>query len=370
MKRLAFVSDAVYPFNKGGKEKRLYELTTRLVKRGYEVDVYTMKWWKDDSKTYVVEGVRYVAICRLYDLYDGEKRSIKEGVMFGLACFNVLKYDFDVVDVDHMPFFPLYSMRIVCWLKRKRMIATWHEVWGKEYWLEYLGWKGWLAWWIEWGSFWLGDGVVSVSKMTTKDLLRVSSNLDIVTIENGIDWKGIQSVEPSDLRSDVIFAGRLLSHKNVDLLMHAIGILHRKSQKILCRIVGEGPEKKRLMELVKTLNLEKNVVFHDFFDEHRELVSLIKASRVFVLPSSREGFGIVVLEANASGLGVVTVNEEKNAAKELVTSDTGVVVSLSPEDIAKGIVESWEFNKNACIAFSKRYSFEDQVLLYEGYAVQ
>ncbi len=46
VQRIAFVSDAVYPFNKGGKEKRLYEISQRLVKEGREVHIYTMKWWE------------------------------------------------------------------------------------------------------------------------------------------------------------------------------------------------------------------------------------------------------------------------------------------------------------------------------------
>ena len=44
-----------------------------------------------------------------------------------------------MIDVDSIPYFPIFAGRIVCGLRRKRMVATWHEVWGKEYWQSYLG---------------------------------------------------------------------------------------------------------------------------------------------------------------------------------------------------------------------------------------
>src|SRR5664279_4133987 len=130
--RIAIVSDAVYPYNKGGKETRIHELSTRLVRSGHDVTIYTMKWWSTPEKTRIEEGVTLQAISPLYPLYNGERRSIKEGILFGLACFGLLWKKFDVLDVDHMPYFPLFSLKVVSLLRRKPMLATWHEVWGRE----------------------------------------------------------------------------------------------------------------------------------------------------------------------------------------------------------------------------------------------
>lgn len=44
--KIAFLSDSICPYNKGGKETRSYELATQLAKRNYEVHFYTMKFWK------------------------------------------------------------------------------------------------------------------------------------------------------------------------------------------------------------------------------------------------------------------------------------------------------------------------------------
>ena len=132
VKRIAFVSDAIMPYHKGGKERRLYEISKRLVSDTCEIHIYTMKWW-DGPKVIKYNGVYLHAISKLYPLYAHDRRSMRQAVLFGLATFKLIFAKFDILDVDHMPFFPLFSARIITWLKGKKLYATWNEVWGKEY---------------------------------------------------------------------------------------------------------------------------------------------------------------------------------------------------------------------------------------------
>ena len=110
--RLAVISDAVYPWNTGGKEVRHHELLTRLARGQFVVTIYTMRWWEGGRST-VVDGIRYVAICPRLQLYVGRRRSILQALIFALCTLSVVVRRFDVVEVDAIPLLPLFPMRLV-----------------------------------------------------------------------------------------------------------------------------------------------------------------------------------------------------------------------------------------------------------------
>ncbi len=362
--KIAMVSDAVYPYNKGGKEKRLYDISTRLAKEGFDVTIYCMKWWEGE-KIIIKDGVTYHAISPYYPLYAGTRRSISQAVLFSLHSLKLIKEDFDVVDVDHIPHFAIYATKLVAVLRRKKMIVTWHEVWGKKYWQNYLGSiMGSMAYIVELVSMKLPTGVISVSEHTTKRFVDLMPNTkkEIITIPNGLDMKYIKESSMSEESSDVIFAGRLLGNKNIDILLHAIAEIKKTEPRISLVVIGEGPEKKNLEKLQKELKLETNVSFLGFFEDQRELYSIMKASKVFVLPSTREGFGIAVIEANACGLPVITIDHEENAAKNLIEEgENGMVVTLDATKIADAILKTIAARKDAAYyeGYSEKYNWEN-----------
>ena len=318
--RIAYVSDAIYPYNKGGKEKRLYEMSTRLAAMGNDVHIYCMKWWKG-PKDRVEHGVHLHGIGKLRPLYHGERRSIKQGVLFSLDCLKLLFKKFDVVDVDHMPFFPLYTVWLVCLLRRKKMFATWHEVWGQEYWSGYLGgYKGKIGGLIEQFSVRLPNTILSNSQHTTRQIKQaLQYNKPVTTISCGLDLHKIMSAQPKQIDNDIMYAGRLLQNKRIDLILLAVAELKKSGQETSCIIVGEGPEKDYLKKLAHTLGITKLVKFHDFYEKDSDIYGLMKASKVFAFPSEREGFGMVAIEANACGTPVVTNLAPNNAAKDLIS---------------------------------------------------
>lgn len=336
MLKIAYVSDAIYPYNTGGKEKRIFELTTRLAQQGHKVTIYCMKWWKGPEQR-IENGVHLHAISHLYPLYSGKRRSIRQAIAFAFSCFALLKEDFDVLDADHMPHLVLFPLKLVALIKRKPFYTTWNEVWGRKYWHEYLGKLGTIAYIIEWISARLPDTLVAVSSHT-KDMLinDLGIKKPIIVVPNGINFEEIAKVQPANEKSDIIFAGRLLSHKNVDVLLKSVAQLKKHNPNLQAFIIGNGPEKKNLQDLARKLDIEKNVKFFDFLADHTYLYGLMKASRVFVFPSTREGFGIVALEANASGIPVVTTNHKHNGTKDLITDGkNGYATTLKEEEFTK-----------------------------------
>jgi len=128
----------------------------------------------------------------------------------------------------------------------------------------------------------------------------------------------------------VLFVGRLIPEKNVDLLLKSMP--RNKS----LGIIGDGPERDMLVRLSKELGI--NVTFKSGLS-YEELIGLMKSAGTLILPSSREGFGIVALESLASGTPVITVNSKTNAAKDLVTNGkNGFIVDLNPKAIKSAIL--------------------------------
>lgn len=362
MKKIAIVSDAVYPFNKGGKEKRIHDITTRLAKDGWDVTIYCMKWWSESEKTIVRDGVKLSAISDYYPLYAGSRRSIREAIFFAFACLKLINKEFDVVDVDHMPHLVLFTMKIVCIIRRKPMIATWHEVWGKDYWKKYLGTTGIIAYLVERWSAKLPDVIIAVSQHTASDLQNVLKvRQTVMVVPNGLNIESISKNKPTQ-GADIIFAGRLLSHKNVDILLKAIAILKKDSPEITAFIVGEGPEKDNLQKLSAKLGLEKNVTFLGFLEDYNDLYQIMSGSSIFVLPSTREGFGIAALEANACGIPIIAIDHEHNATKDIIKNgETGMLVALDEFAMAKGIRDTLNTPKDSDIYrnHAKKYDWKN-----------
>lgn len=337
--KIVYVSDAIYPYNKGGKEKRLFELTTRLAKMGHDVHIYTMHWWKTPETERVEHGVTLHAISKYYPMYDGDKRTIKEGILFGLACFKLFRVKFDIIDVDHMPFFPILSTWAVCALRRKKMYGTWHEALATEDWLNYMGKAGYIASFIERICIRLPYFITAASAQTQRLLSTYHGRTERVGLAaSGIDLALINSVKPVRARCDVLYVGRLVKDKRVDLLIDAFALVAQRDKKANCVIVGHGIEKVNLQKQIKRLKLTDRVTLLDPLAEASQVYGYMKRAKVFVLPSMREGFGIVALEALACGTPVVTVNVAANAAKDLIDDrKTGSVVAPTKQAVADAI---------------------------------
>ena len=334
---VALVSDAIYPYFRGGKEQRYHEVARRLA-RNAEVHMYTMKWW-DGPSTHRDGQVTFHAVSRLYDMYIGERRSFREAIFFAVGCLRLLGSRFDVIEVDQFPYFHILILRLVTWLKRKRLTVTWHEVWGRAYWHEYVGRAGSAAWLIEWLAMRAPDHIIAASAQTAARLHEIlGDRASISVVPNGIDLDGIRNSYPDAAQIDLVTVGRMLPHKNFDMLLDAVALLHAKGLSVTCRVIGDGPQCAALHEHARDLGIEHAVDFRHDIWEQKELYSLMKAAKVAVFPTAREGFGIAVLEAIACGIPVVTTSAPDNLAQHLVArSEVGLVCDPSAEAIAAAV---------------------------------
>lgn len=100
---------------------------------------------------------------------------------------------------------------------------------------------------------------------------------------------------------ELVFVGRLVSGKGVDVLLRALGLLKEGGRALRLDIVGSGPEDSALRDLARELGIERQVNFLGSRKGH-DLATLLASHRVMVVPSIwEEPFGVVCLEGMASG---------------------------------------------------------------------
>ncbi|MEI7857815.1 MAG: glycosyltransferase family 4 protein, partial [Methanomicrobiales archaeon] len=213
----------------------------------------------------------------------------------------------------------------------------------------------------EWWVSRLTPAMIAVSATTANNLMTLNGKKNVRIIPNGVDLKRMSMIQPHSETSDIIFVGRLIREKNVDLLVRAMGILSNKDKKYQLLIIGEGPERETIVRLIHELSLESHVRIIGFRDDHDEIIARMKSAKICVLPSTREGFGIAALEALACGIPVITVDHPANAIRELITEKTGFICTLSAKDLADKIRTALERHaemKEACIATAASFDWD------------
>ncbi len=367
--KIAFIYDAMYPWVTGGAEKRVYELAIRLTRQGHEVHCYSWGWWWQDmgERDITYEGMHLHGVGKPLDLYKNDKRSIKEALLFAWKLFPVLNREkFDIVDCQGFPFFSCFTAKQHAMRGKSKLVITLLEVWG-DYWYQYMGAIGFFGKIVEKLTLQLSNRLISISPKTDRELQKIRKVEDAIVIPPGINFKEIKEVQPSKGNEDgekwdIIYAGRLIKDKRVDLLIKSLALVKESRGEVSCLIVGEGPEEGKLKKLTRYLNLEGSVEFREFLDHHLDLISLFKSSHIFVLPSRREGFGMVVVEANACGLPVVVIDNTLNAAVDLINpGKNGFIANASAEDLSEKIIKALKHSQKMrtdCIQSAQQYDWD------------
>jgi L-malate glycosyltransferase len=340
---IEFIYDCAYPFSKGGAEKRIY-IYCKCLSRNMDTRIVSMKWWMGDNNA-VFDGVKYLAITPLVNLYNKNgKRRLISSLLFGLKTFYyALKSDADIIDFEVFPYFPIILAKIASFIKKKKplIIAHWCECFGKTAWKKYASSLWFLGLSLEKLVIWSGDIHIVISDFTNNRLIQLDGlNNKIVKIipPTGIDFNLFSEIEtPLYKKYDLIYYGRLIAHKNVDKIIIALDKLRSLNNNLKLMIIGEGPSKKSLMDMVSYLKLEEKVSFCNFLDDYSDLLCKIKDAKVLVSPSEREGFGISIIEANACGLPAIVMDYPDNASKELIVEGQNGFVCKDDDELLEKI---------------------------------
>jgi glycosyltransferase involved in cell wall biosynthesis len=113
---------------------------------------------------------------------------------------------------------------------------------------------------------------------------------------------------PQD-RPVLLFVGRVAHEKNIGFLLKTLASVRKEIPDVLFVIAGEGPARESLQQETKELGLNENVMFIGYLDRHTELNSCYCSADIFIFSSRTETQGLVLLEAMAQGVPVVSTAE-------------------------------------------------------------
>jgi len=323
--KILFVADVSIAGVIGGAERVLFEQSTRLARRGHAVHVLTRKLSTHDQNR---QTVHLVTEWR-YELDD------KGAVRFFHSCrrnsrklFDDLytRYRFDVINF-HQPF-SAYGVLQSRKSKTIKKIYTCHSLSFEEFISRNPKSGGWLKKAlfilhvlarkkIEQKVLKKSDQIMVLSRFT-QDKLKTAYKIPsykIAVIPGGVDLEKFQPAQnrigirkKTDLPEDkvTLFTVRnLVQRMGLDNLIEALSEVKKKAPDILMVIGGDGPLKNDLIKMARGLGIEESIRFQGFIPED-ELPDYYKMADLFVLPTKElEGFGLVTLEAMASGVPVV-----------------------------------------------------------------
>ncbi len=319
-KRLAILYDCPFPFIRGGGQKRLFEVAQYHLGHDWEVEWYALKFWEGPEKI-KYEGITYNSVGKQTELYDSVgKRRLWETIYYGaMIARHIELRNFDILLAGQWPLFHLIPARIFCFLGKSKLVVDWWEVWGREHWLNNYGIKGALGFLLEKLMSRITPHIIAITQKGKRQLqeLGVKQN-GIIFIPNGIDFEKIMGSITKSKKFDLVYMGRLQSHKNISHILQSVALLKDRGCSVTFQIIGGGPERVRLEELTRDLNIGKEVFFHGMIESDMEAYAWMKASRLFVNPSTSVSGSISILEANACGLPVIAYKTDQGVSEDLI----------------------------------------------------
>lgn len=301
--KIVIGTDLFYPCFYSGGEVHLFNVARSLVKLGNDVTVIAAKTAynsKNLRKLKNQENIGGVDIIRTRIPF--KFGSTISSVPSMVETYRILKKLIEKEEVDIVnpsqyrpciPFALAAHNNVPC-------IATFHDTYsegrffGMEGWMDqrYFGLPGWA---LEHITLKLPyDHIITVSMQSKEKLLRYYSSDKISVVYNGVDLEKIDSVSTNKKSNQVIYLGTLKEYKNVLDAIKAVELARKEINDLELIIVSNGGPQENV---VKKISKEKKYIKYLGKVTDHEKIRLLKESSLLVFPSSKEGFGLVTIEA-------------------------------------------------------------------------
>ena len=299
----------------GGAEKVSIETASRFVKDGAEVTIFTSRFARAKEHE-MIKGVRIIRsgnrlTCRFHAFF------------YYLSRRN--SFDLIIDEINTIPFFSIFYAK-------DKTITLIHQL-AREFWFSQTPWPiSLIGYWLEPFALKLyrKRPTVVVSKSTNNDLARLGfENLKI--IREGLDFAPRFQKVKENL---ILFIGRLIEPKGPKDAILAFRKINDLIPSIKLVIIGRGDPgfTASLKSQVRDLRLKNNVKFTGFIPESVK-INFLKRAKVVLIPSIREGWGLVATETNALGAVPVAYNVP-GLRDSIKNGQTGILTKTDPESLA------------------------------------
>jgi glycosyltransferase involved in cell wall biosynthesis len=327
----------------GGAEVLTHEVMQRLVRRGYKMTLFCPKV-KGRPCQEEIDGIDVVREGGKYTFYGRGRSYFKR---------NKEKYDLVIDEVNPRPFL---NPNI---LDGKPVLVLFHQMIREEWFYEVPFPLSYICNFYEnrWLIPYRQTPTLTVSMSSKNDLESIGFKC-VKVIPMGKSIKSLDEIRQKEDNITIAFIGRLKKHKLPDHAIKAFLVIKKEIPSAKMWVIGDGY---MLKELKRTVN--KDVTFFGHVSNDVKF-HLLSRSHLVLIPSMREGWGLIVTESNAMGTPVVAYNV--NGLRDSVIDGTnGILVKdKNPESLAKSALRILRdeamlkgFSENA-LEYSRGFSWD------------
>lgn len=349
--KVCLCTEIMYPLY--GVERRVYEMAKRLPDYGWDIEVIT------SSSASHFPGMNITQASQPTIVKPPQRSSIN-CINFMLNSYKKIKNGrYDIIDANgHLSLIPAYYAA-----KGRPLIGTIHDVYGDK-WKDIYGGNSFFGKKIE--NHFLGlkyTRIITINN-TLQDYLEKRMLQKVDVIPSGIDTKQIRKIRAGKREKKILYAGRLVKQKNIDMLVRAFAASSAKESHCL-KIVGEGSERQRLEKLAQEKGAD--IEFTGKLENYDDVIREMKTSSFLVLPSIRENFGIVPLESMFCGTPVISTDTD--GPRDYIRNGRNGFIVKTEAELA-GKMDTMAKNagrmRSTCISTAKKYDWDTIIKRISG----
>jgi 1,2-diacylglycerol 3-alpha-glucosyltransferase len=336
---ILMITDVYFP-RVNGVSTSIRTFIRELEKQGHRVTLIAPRYGENDDPVKAIEGAIIRVPSRVVPL-DPEDRFMNRQRINQL----MPELDRQCIDIVHIqtPFVAHYAGVALARTLGVPVVETYHTYF-EEYLYQYLDFlprslMRWLARWFSRVQSRDMNAMVAPSTLMKQVLNAYGIDVPMQVIPTGLDhsrfsggsggrFRAMYGIAPE--RPVLCHVGRMAHEKNIDFLLDMLVEVKRSMPDILLVLAGEGPALKHLKNKASGLELDANVLFVGYLDRDRALKDCYRAGDAFVFASRTETQGLVLLEAMA--LGVPVVSTAVLGTVDIIAPGRGALVAR--DDIA------------------------------------